>query len=261
MKKRVEKLCKEIIMHGQRAYATSRDVAKHFGKRHDHVLRDIENIVNPAPKSGGWIDAEKDTVDHFSALNFERSNYVGEDGKEHPMFEMTRDGFAFLVMGFTGAEASIWKIAYIEAFNRMERRIRADVKRNDDAWREANADRINAEKGKSASVHDFIKYAIGQGSKHAGWYFVNFARLVNAVAIPENPFVGPLLMTAEQSARVSAADTVCCIAIYEGMQQMHYKEIYTYAKETLQAYAMDMGWPVAVLGHDLNQPDELAEAA
>jgi len=50
----IKKLCKEIIMHGRHAYATSLDVAEHFGKRHDNVLRDIENIVNPALKSEDW---------------------------------------------------------------------------------------------------------------------------------------------------------------------------------------------------------------
>ncbi|MGI9701007.1 Rha family transcriptional regulator [Pseudomonas aeruginosa] len=33
---------------------------------------------------------------------------------------MTRDGFTFLCMGFTGEEAARWKEAYINAFNKME---------------------------------------------------------------------------------------------------------------------------------------------
>jgi hypothetical protein len=35
------------------------------------------------------------------------------------MYEMTRDGFTFLAMGFTGKEAARWKEAYIAAFNAM----------------------------------------------------------------------------------------------------------------------------------------------
>jgi len=36
------------------------------------------------------------------------------------MYEMTKDGFAFLVMGFTGAKAAAFKEAYINQFNAME---------------------------------------------------------------------------------------------------------------------------------------------
>jgi len=36
------------------------------------------------------------------------------------MYEMDRDGFSLLVMGFTGEKALQWKIKYIEAFNQME---------------------------------------------------------------------------------------------------------------------------------------------
>ena len=42
------------------------------------------------------------------------------NGKREPYFEMTRDGFTFAAMGFTGKEAARWKEAYITAFNRME---------------------------------------------------------------------------------------------------------------------------------------------
>jgi Rha family phage regulatory protein len=38
---------------------------------------------------------------------------------------MTKDGFTFLVMGFTGAEAAKFKLAYITAFNDMEAKLRA----------------------------------------------------------------------------------------------------------------------------------------
>ncbi|MFU3219192.1 Rha family transcriptional regulator [Pseudomonas paraeruginosa] len=36
---------------------------------------------------------------------------------------MTRDGFTLLCMGFTGKEAMHWKVAYINAFNKMEQAI------------------------------------------------------------------------------------------------------------------------------------------
>lgn len=39
------------------------------------------------------------------------------------MYFINRDGFTFLIMGFTGKDADIWKWKYIKAFNQMEKLI------------------------------------------------------------------------------------------------------------------------------------------
>ena len=44
------------------------------------------------------------------------------------MFVMNRDGFTLLAMGFTGKKAMQFKLAYIEAFNKMEEEIKKSVK-------------------------------------------------------------------------------------------------------------------------------------
>lgn len=90
--------------------ATSLQVAEHFGKRHTHVLRAIRNLG---------------VSEEFSRLNFGPRDYIDERGKVQPMYDMTRDGFAMLAMGFTGQEAMGWKEAYIAAFNAMEAQLRA----------------------------------------------------------------------------------------------------------------------------------------
>lgn len=64
---------------------SSRMVAERFGKRHDHVLRDIENFK----KEIGTAD--------FSAL-FILSSYKASNGKMNPEYLMTRDGFTLLAM-------------------------------------------------------------------------------------------------------------------------------------------------------------------
>lgn len=69
-------------------FATSRDVAEYFEKRHDNVLRDIDALV-----------AE-------GVLNFEETPYVNaQNGQTYRCFEMDRDGFTLLAMGFTGPKA------------------------------------------------------------------------------------------------------------------------------------------------------------
>ena len=91
-------------------YATSLEVAKRFNKSHDNVVKAIRNILEEMPSD-------------FSAVNFDGCTYVGKNGKASPMFNLTRDGFALLAMGFTGREALKWKIAFLTAFKEMEAEI------------------------------------------------------------------------------------------------------------------------------------------
>ena len=96
-------------------FCTSLDVAKVFGKQHKNVLRDIENILN-------------------DLLNFELSFKVhkiqGFKGRERkcPYYNLTRDGFSLLAMGFTDKKALQFKIAFINAFNEMEKLLQKEIK-------------------------------------------------------------------------------------------------------------------------------------
>ena len=88
-----------------KAMVSSKDVAGKFAKVHRNVIRDIEKL-GCSPE--------------FRALNFVPSLYTSSQNKVLPCYEITRDGFAFLCMGFTGKEAGKWKEKYISAFNSME---------------------------------------------------------------------------------------------------------------------------------------------
>jgi Rha family phage regulatory protein len=87
----------------EKLITTSLKVAEVFEKEHKNVLQSIENLV----------------ADNSAAKFFRLTTYKNR-GKEYPMYEMDRDGFSLLVMGFTGEKALQWKIKYIEAFNKME---------------------------------------------------------------------------------------------------------------------------------------------
>ena len=43
------------------------------------------------------------------------------------VYDMTRDGFTLLAMGFTGAKALQFKLAYIAAFNEMEAKLKSST--------------------------------------------------------------------------------------------------------------------------------------
>ena len=90
---------------------SSRQIAESFEKRHDHVMRDIEDIMRGLPKNG-------DTP------MFYKTDYVHEqNGQSYSMYLMNRDGFTLLAMGFTGKAALEWKLRYIAAFNEMEKKL------------------------------------------------------------------------------------------------------------------------------------------
>lgn len=92
---------------------TSFDVARIFGKRHEHVVRAIESIEVP--------DSYTHPIFGVSEMQpFVPCEYQDSTGRTLPAYRMTRDGFTFLVMGFTGKRATQFKWAYIDAFNRME---------------------------------------------------------------------------------------------------------------------------------------------
>jgi Rha family phage regulatory protein len=95
-----------VTLHSRKATTTSLIVAEVFEKQHRNVLRDIEKLISDLPENS-W-------------LNFERREYVDDRGKTWPMFEMNRDGFSLLAMGFTGKKALEWKLKYLRAFSMME---------------------------------------------------------------------------------------------------------------------------------------------
>jgi Rha family phage regulatory protein len=95
-------------------FASSRDVAESFGRNHRDVTRAIDVLVEHEPSL---------RLRTFTQTQIERITPTGGAVLDRA-FEMTRDGFTLLAMGFTGAKALKWKLRYIEAFNRMEAELR-----------------------------------------------------------------------------------------------------------------------------------------
>lgn len=98
-----------VKMIDGKAVTTSRKVAEVFEKQHKNVLQSIRELEIP---------------EDFRELNFQPSEYevknnIGKTVK-YPEYLITKDGFLFLVTGFTGKKAAEFKIAFINAFNTME---------------------------------------------------------------------------------------------------------------------------------------------
>ena len=105
----------ELVFMGESGQAITNSllVAKKFGKDHKHVLESIRKLM---------------TAENSAVLQmFEESTYINEQNKTQPMYLMNRDGFTLLAMGFTGVKAMEFKIDYINAFNKMESKIKKSI--------------------------------------------------------------------------------------------------------------------------------------
>ncbi|EDR5178521.1 transcriptional regulator [Salmonella enterica] len=99
----------QVTVENGRAVTTSVAVAEYFRKMHKDVLKKIDNL---------------DCSVEFNERNFAPVEYIDAKGEKRPAYQITKNGFVFLVMGFTGKRAATFKEAYIAEFDRMENELR-----------------------------------------------------------------------------------------------------------------------------------------
>lgn len=104
-----------VVMQDQQAVTSSVNVSERFGKEHRNIIRNIE-------------DLKKDVL-NFEQMFFETTE-PDSYGRDRKVYLMNRDGFTLLAMGFTGKKALQFKLAYIDAFNRMEDAIKLNYPRH-----------------------------------------------------------------------------------------------------------------------------------
>ena len=111
----------EIFVRDRRAFCSSLEIAAHFNKHHKDVLKAIRNRMT-------------DCSPDFRGRNFSPTIQLipGPKGavRQEPAYDLTRDAFMMVAMGFTGREAAQWREMYIAEFNRMEAKI-AELERKE----------------------------------------------------------------------------------------------------------------------------------
>jgi Rha family phage regulatory protein len=199
------------------AVVPSLRVAKHFHKRHDRVLRAIENLIAGLPQNGETLKM------------FFKSTYTEKQNNQtYPMYYMNRDGFSLLVMGFTGKKALEWKVKYIQAFNQMEKLL---TEKQTDAWLETRIAGKLTRHSETDVIKELITYAKAQGSEHADKLYITYSRLANKMAgISKRD-----LANIKQLNVLDEVESMILHVIKLGMiQNKHYKEIYQDCKRRLE---------------------------
>lgn len=138
-------------------FTTSLLIAERFGKRHDAVLRKIESL----------------TVDVFTRLKIVVSEYTDDSGKKNKSFLLNRTAFSFIAMGFTGRKADIWKLDFIDAFDKMEAHLQNRFKQD---WAE---NRVEAALGYTLMSRTLEEARKLEGKDTKFFHYANEAKLVN----------------------------------------------------------------------------------
>lgn len=199
------------------AVTTSLRVAEVFEKRHDNVLKAIENLVV------GLLKNEE------TPQMFFKSTYIDhQNSQKYPMYRMNRDGFSLLVMGFTGKKALEWKLKYIRAFNEMEKLL---LEKQSDAWKQARIAGKLTRHSETDTIKKLVEYAKAQGSEHADMLYVVYSRLADKMAgINKRD-----LSNAKQLNTLDEVENMIIHVIDLGMTQgKHYKEIFQDCKQRLE---------------------------
>jgi len=98
-----------------KSVTTSLIIAQTFEKRHADVLRDIENL-----------HCSRDFSERNFALTFNVKELPNNASRKDPFYEITKDGFSFLAMGYTGVRAATFKELFIKEFNKREALLKDD---------------------------------------------------------------------------------------------------------------------------------------
>ncbi|WP_257155368.1 Rha family transcriptional regulator [Bacillus cereus] len=94
-------------------FIDSLEVANMTGKRHDHLLRDIDNymdifLTNP----------------NLGALDyFQKATYLDLKGEPRRKYFLTRKGCELVANKMTGEKGILFTVAYIDKFHEMEKAI------------------------------------------------------------------------------------------------------------------------------------------
>ena len=204
-----------VVLKKDQVVCSSLQVAEHFGKRHDHVIRDIETKILTVAD------------ENFTAPNFGLSEYKDSSGKSNKMYYMTRDGFSILAMGFTGKKAMEWKVKYISAFNQMEKLL---MEKQTTKWIETRKQGKLTRKSETDVIKELVEYAKNQGSKNAEMLYMTYSKLANKMAGIDKRDNA----TINQLNNLSLIENIILHCIRAGIEQeKHYKKIYQDCKARL----------------------------
>lgn len=216
-----------VKINQNKVFADSRIIADTFGKAHRNVMRDIESLIE---------NLNENNAQNITLL-FSKKKFINEINREYFYYEMNRDGFSLLVMGFTGKKAFQWKIKFIEAFNLMEKTL---LNKSNEEWLTTREQGKLIRRNETDTIQEFTDYAISQGSKSAQFYYKHYTNATyKALQLLENkkPKTRETLDLLQLHQLLLAEDIVTKTIKREMENKEHYKVIFEKCKISLENFA------------------------
>ena len=205
-----------VELKNDEVVCTSLDVAEKFGKRHDSVLRNIENLVSEEDSTKLW---------------FHKTYYVNSQNKKQPMYYINKNGFSLLVMGFTGKKALSWKMKYIEAFDKM---LQLLSEKQTNIWIETRYQGKLVRSAETSIIQKLVEYAKEQGSSHADMLYITYTKLANKMSGITN---GRDLATVNQLSKLTFIENIILNQIRMDMERdTDYHDIYKNCKRQIELF-------------------------
>lgn len=205
-----------VYLKNEEAVCDSLQVAEKFNKRHDAVMRAINNLLK--------------SVEIRERKMFRLSNYEDSKGRTYHKYIMNRKGFTILVMGFNGKDALEWKLKYSDAFDTMENFIR---EKSTQAWIETRQTGKLTRKAETDVIKQLVEYAKAQGSEHSAMLYTTYSKLANKMAGVKSRDMATLM----QLNQLTFIENIILNQIRIGMErELHYKQIYKDCKRQIELF-------------------------
>lgn len=204
-------------------------LAENLEVPHKELLKTVSRLLSKIEKQG---------VDR--TIVFFESYFTNKQGRTYPMYEMNEDAYMLLAMQLSQYEKAFSvQIAIIKAFREMAIAL---VNQQNVSWLESRKNGKIERLAETDIIKHFVDYATKQGSTSAKMYYMNITKMTNKAIefIIQDKTGIPIrdLSSLENLGFIMALDKRAGNAIEYGMyQNMHYKDIYHYAKSEVNKLA------------------------
>jgi len=218
-----------VSVRGKHMFTNSLKYSEEFKQTHRDILKKINSLTSEYKHTLKW---------------FKKEYFINERNREFPYYEMTRDGYIFLIMQMGRAKNKDSRDLFVEkqtkfidAFNKMEQML---LQQQNTEWVESRSQSKIARREETDTIQKFIEYATEQGSSKAKFYYKHFTKATyKALSLLErkNPLTRDTLNLMQLYQLVVAENIVKNVIKNAMVENVFYKDIYEMSKEALDKYA------------------------
>lgn len=216
----------DIMNKKGKLYVSSRTIASELGKRHDNIMRDLENIIKNFHSSN--LRCEK-IEDYFLKMK-----YKSENGQFYEEYLLTKNGFILYVFNIQGYND--FKISYINEFDRMQERLkRIEENKNNTNW----VNLRKQEKRDRKKLTDIIKETLNFYNVKQGYWYSNYTRLIYKIMGLKVDLQGKtkdIIGEKELYIENELQDKLKDLLLLGMIKKTDFKELYSSCKRELQDY-------------------------